>query len=322
MANPLIYVVMPVYHSNPVYLREAIDSILNQTFRDFEFLIICDEPTYEEIQLLSEYKKRDARIFIFYQPARQGLISSLNRGMAFSKGKYIARMDADDISYPYRLQKQFEYMEAHPEVGVCGTGVKHITPLKTDNYLNPSTNAGILACMMLDGCPMVHPSVMMRTEFIKNIKGPYQPGFSYAEDYYLWIRCMGVTTFHNMDEILLVYRSDGNNICARYHSKQQEELKELRELAASYLGFPKQGDKCRAEYLHELFEFNTTHHKLSERSFNRILSEVWYNDCLINAHKGLRTWFDFWSSQLSMPISLSAVRKMKFFGACLLRKKL
>src|SRR6266849_5646808 len=117
MPDPrLISVVMAVYNSAAV-VGEAIESVLDQTFGDFEFIIIDDGSTDSSGEILREYARRDGRINLYAQ-GNSGLIASLNRGCRLAKGRYIARMDADDISLPTRLEKQFRYLEAHPEVGV------------------------------------------------------------------------------------------------------------------------------------------------------------------------------------------------------------
>ena len=121
--NPLVTVLMPVYNGEK-YLKEAIESILNQTFKDFEFLIINDGSTDNSVKIIQSFN--DLRIRLIHNESNIGLIKTLNKGLKLSNGKYIARMDCDDVSLPKRLSVQINFMEKHPEIGVCGSWVKII----------------------------------------------------------------------------------------------------------------------------------------------------------------------------------------------------
>ena len=120
--EPIISVVMPVYNGDK-YLQEAIESILNQTEGDFEFIIINDGSTDDSPALIDKYRELDSRIKVITQE-NKGLISSLNTGIDEAKGKYIARMDADDVSLPERFRTQLEYMEKNSKIGACGSWAK------------------------------------------------------------------------------------------------------------------------------------------------------------------------------------------------------
>lgn len=152
---PLISVVMAVYNGAD-YLVPAIDSILQQTYSHFEFIIINDGSTDDTTKILQHYEQLDERIKVYAQ-ANQGLPISLNRGIRLARGKYIARMDADDISLPERFAKQVEFMESHPEVGVCGTQIKMIGE---NSYVDayPSSHPAI-QCWLLLASGIAHPSV-------------------------------------------------------------------------------------------------------------------------------------------------------------------
>ena len=118
--QPKISVVMPAYNAEN-YIREAIDSILAQTFRDFEFLIIDDGSTDHTVEIIRSYS--DSRIRLYQNERNMGVAATLNRGLDLARGEYIARMDADDISLPERFAKQAAYMDAHPDVAVCGSNI-------------------------------------------------------------------------------------------------------------------------------------------------------------------------------------------------------
>lgn len=317
--NPLVTVVLPTYHSVGT-LAEALDSIARQTYRNIDIIIVADEPTPRELSIIREHSDRHLRTTLIQHQERQGLPASLNEGFALAQGTYIARMDADDISYPDRIRQQVEYMEAHPDVGVCGTNIIHEWNGVSERGMVSTDNAGIIATMIMLGCPIIHPTAMIRTSFIRTIPGPYTERFQFAEDYDLWIRCIGKTQFHNLDQVLLCYRSDGTNVCAANKAEQAIQLAELRALAATTAGFPPQGDLCLDEYLHRLYEANRGS-RIPADSFNRILGERWYNSCLMKANRGIVAWYIFWDSPLSRYMPLTIIRKIKFIGACLIRKQ-
>ena len=319
--QPFVSVIMPTYHSEK-YLAKAIASILDQTYKNLELIIVSDETTEREHNIIVGYCCADSRVSHIENQTKLGLVKSLNLGISAARGKYIARMDADDFSYPQRIEKQVSYMEAHPEVGICGTGVIHKRNDGDHLYFNPSNTPGCIAMMIIGGCPIIHPSVVMRSDFIHKMEGPYKEDFQYAEDYFLWIRCIGKTEFHNLQEPLLDYCADGTNICSKYHSQQQADLTELRDLAAETIGFPQRGTLSFKNYLDLLVDCNNRKKILEEKQFNRIIWEAWYNYCLLQTHCGLFAWDLYWGSHLSQLYRLSQIRKLKFLGACILHKQL
>lgn len=140
MRNPKVSVIMSVYKEPVEWLHESIDSILNQTFTDFEFIIICDNPSYDEgIALLYAYKEKDHRIVLIENEKNLGLTKSLNKGITVAKGDFIARMDADDISLPERFEKQMSLLEKHPEIGVCGSIIDYMGDRKGVKYYPEKT---------------------------------------------------------------------------------------------------------------------------------------------------------------------------------------
>ena len=140
MYKTRISVVISVYKEPVEWLSQSIDSILHQTFSDFEFIIVCDNPAYEEgINTLKEYSKKDGRIRLIFNEGNIGLTKSLNKGLAIAQGEYIARMDVDDIAMTERFAKQLEYLDSHPEIGVCGSIIKYIGDRKGVKYYPEKT---------------------------------------------------------------------------------------------------------------------------------------------------------------------------------------
>ena len=209
-----VSVLMSVYREKPEYLRLAINSILSQTYTDFEFIIVLDDPENINAHLiLDKYKEIDKRIRIFENKHNLGLPASLNQAIKISKGKYLARMDADDISLPERFEKQVDYMEKYPNIAVLGTN-KNIMD-ENGNLISkggplPETHEDIIKVIKYSNI-IIHPSVMMRKESIVSIGG-YRNLLT-AEDYDLW--CRVITSglkICNLNEFLINYRINPEGI--------------------------------------------------------------------------------------------------------------
>lgn len=217
--KPKVSVVMAVYNGAR-YLREAVESILNQTFSDFEFVIIDDGSVDGTAEILHYYAQRDERIRIHRQ-TNQKLIAALNMGFEMAQGVYIARMDADDVSLPERLARQVDFLDAHPEIGVLGTGFQIM-----DGYGNTSHTVhfpkqhGVLRWYLCFYCPIVHPSVMMRREIVEQAGG-YDADMVHAEDYDLWRRLSCVTRLSNLQDTLLQLRKHDVNVSNVHVSEQR-----------------------------------------------------------------------------------------------------
>ena len=230
---PLVSVVMPTYNSER-FLGDAIESIINQTFRDFEFIIVADKSSDRSYLILDDYAKKDNRIKVFMEK-KKGLIASLNKGCQLAKGKYIARMDADDISRPHRLEMQLQYLEEHPEIGVLGTGIRYIDEAGRlgKSVRNPRDPKLIKFYLHLENC-FVHPSIMMRRETIEHL-GFYNPEAIHAEDYDLWARATSVTQVSNLQDILLEYRVWSGGISSHNALSRDQTVLRIRQLMINKL---------------------------------------------------------------------------------------
>ncbi|PIQ02243.1 MAG: hypothetical protein COW76_01180 [Shewanella sp. CG18_big_fil_WC_8_21_14_2_50_42_11] len=241
--TPAISVVMSVYNSEK-YLAEAIESILNQSFTDFEFIIINDGSTDSSIAIIESYMAKDEHIVLISRE-NKGLPASLNEGIAIARGKYIARMDADDISLSERFQKQFEFMEANPEVGVCG-GWAYLfkeTPSKNKTMRHPRDHEELIVRLLFSVC-FIHPTVMMRKEVLDELEYVYNIRFTNAQDYELWSRLADKSQFHNIQQPLLYYRVSESGITAsvnndglnrRYPLVSQVQKQQLAKLGLKLL---------------------------------------------------------------------------------------
>lgn len=203
---PTVSIVMPVYNSSD-YLEEAITSMLKQTYTDFECIVINDGSTDDSDAVVRSF--RDPRLRYLQNDGNKGLVYTLNRGIDEARGKYIARMDGDDISLPERLDEQVAYLENHPQVDVVASVVKLIDP-----HGNPTgywkedrdnvSESAIREMLPVNNC-IAHPSVLARTELLRSFR--YLHSQAQAEDYDLWLRLLSAgKTIHKLEKPLLLHR--------------------------------------------------------------------------------------------------------------------
>jgi glycosyltransferase involved in cell wall biosynthesis len=235
--NPLVSVVMPVYNGEQ-YLQDAIESILRQTFSDFEYIIVDDGSTDKSLALIKAYQ--DRRIRLIRNECNQGVTISLNIGLAMSRGKYIARMDADEISFPERFAKQVAFLNAHPDVGVLGANVQLIDPhgSPSDVWRYPVAHCAILWALHFLN-PFAHPATMLRKEVVNQVGGYNSKRTEpHAEDYELWVHISGITRFANLDEVLLYHRIHTENYSDIYSdAHRKDDLAITHMLVAQTLGY-------------------------------------------------------------------------------------
>ena len=237
--GPNVSVVMAVFNGER-YLVEAVESILNQTYRDFEFIIIDDGSTDSSLEILKRYEKQDQRIQLVVNGENIGPPLSLNKGIALSKGKYIARMDQDDVSLPDRFKIQIVYLDEHPDIWVLGTNVKRID--EKGKYLNewklPVAPTLIKWNSIFRNSGVVcHPTVMMRRNLFDFISG-YDESEPFCDDLELWTRLFWLDDIWigNIVEILLFYRVHEKSISIKRSSEQHENSNKIRaSLLSKYL---------------------------------------------------------------------------------------
>lgn len=220
--TPRVSVLMSAYNSEK-YIAAAIESILTQTFTDFEFVIINDGSTDRTPEIIAEYAARDKRIKFIDNRINAGLIAALNQGLDFCRGEYIARMDSDDISLPTRFQIQTEYLDAHPECGVVGAWIKCFW-----NNGNTKTNRYPEKVSLLDmvaSNPIANPVSMIRRKILSDKNFKYNPEFVAAEDYAMWTELIFLCEIHNLQSVLLEYRCHNNNISVRMNETQSKNTK-------------------------------------------------------------------------------------------------
>lgn len=224
--SPAVSVVMTVYNTER-YVGDALDSVLAQTFSDFEFVIIDDGSTDRSPGILRAYAARDRRIRLVSRP-NTGIVAAANEGIGLSRGRYIARMDSDDVSLPNRFEAQVRYLDAHPECVLLGSRVTVVDPYGSPVFESGQklTHEEIDAELLGSGggWAIVQPSAMMRTEAVRKVGG-YRGRHNVSEDQDLFLRLAEVGRVANLPEPLLRYRRHYKSVM-HTQWRQREEVKE------------------------------------------------------------------------------------------------
>ena len=225
-----ISVVMSTYNTETEMLQQAVESILSQTFREFEFLIIDDGSTNDSVDYLNSL--RDERIRLIRNPVNIGITKSLNVGLKEAKGKYIARMDADDISLPTRFEKQYAYMEAHPDVILCGARVAFLHedpshPYGTSQTVSPDMEEYRVSMLFFNPGPY-HPTALFRHRTMLEHHVTYDENLVYAQDYGMWETISRLGRVCVLPDVLLNYRLHEKQISKEHREKQFQCDREVK----------------------------------------------------------------------------------------------
>ena len=230
-SSPKISVIMPCYNRES-YISQAIESILYQTYTDFELIIIDDCSTDNTLKIAASYAKQDNRIILVKKFKNSGIVEGLNIGLYLARGKYIARMD-DDISLPQRFEKQVKFMEEHKDVIVLGSLIETF-PHRDWSWIH-NGSSGLINLLLCFFNPLAHPSLMIRTDFLKEHNIRYREEYKYAEEYKLYHDILELGgKIINFDEVLLYVRRTGKkNICVDFANIQQQIVLKIRIEALS-----------------------------------------------------------------------------------------
>lgn len=276
---PKVSILMPVYNAEK-YLIEAVDSILNQTFRDWELIIINDGSTDRSQELLSQIA--DNRVITVDNEKNLGLIDTLNKGINLCKGEYIVRMDADDISTPERIEKQVQFMDSHPHYILCGTNALVIDNNgKVTGKIRNLTDNQFLQINLLFSNPFIHPSMMIRRDILRS--NLYDKQYKHIEDYELWCRIALLGEVANLQDDLLLYRWHDSNISVINAETQIRSKKEINKRQLERFGLTPDDSEL---YAHNI-TFNLYHlgtkQEISVDKVNDV--EEWFNKLSIQNKK-------------------------------------
>ena len=228
---PHVSVIMPIYNGGK-YLKEALDSILNQTYKDFELILLNDCSTDDSETIIFSYE--DSRIVYIKNNVNLGLIKTLNKGLDVAKGKFIARMDQDDIAISSRFEKQISIFKQYPEIGVCGTWFTCFSEEMSQRTLQHPENDEDIKISLLGRSSLGHPTVMMRKSAIADAK--YDEDYNSAEDYEFWTRLSRITKLHNIPEALLLYRLHNTNMSVLEETRQSKNAKKIIGNQLKFIG--------------------------------------------------------------------------------------
>lgn len=223
MTAPRVSVLMPVYNGEK-YLRTAVESILGQSFRDFEFLIVDDGSVDATPEILASF--RDPRLKVVRQPSNMGVAAGLNRVMFEARGEYVVRMDSDDIAVKNRLELQVGFLDKHPSIALCGGAVKRFGEVR-GIVRYPLRHPEIQAQMLFNPA-FAHPAVAWRRNAFDELGLCYEDEIPTAEDYDLWVRACRVLEAGNMDAVLLNYRVDRKVKLSAYVQQQLDGARRIR----------------------------------------------------------------------------------------------
>jgi len=212
--SPRVSIVMSVFNGGSEVVI-AVDSIICQSYQLWELVIVDDGSTDNTSQIVKQYAKKHQNIRVLTNKINMGLAYSLNEAIKHSNGEYIARMDADDIALPNRIEEQVNYFDSHPKVSVLGTGSEVVTPSKKTIVLKPETHEEIVKSIEKIN-PFFHSSVMMRRDFVDAMSG-YSAKYLRAQDYDLWLRGVDQFRYHNLQKVLMTYSSRNQSLQSIYY---------------------------------------------------------------------------------------------------------
>ena len=335
--NPKITVLMPAYNTEK-YIADSIDSILSQTFEDFELLIINDGSTDKSENIILSFN--DPRIRYIKNEQNMGLTKVRNLGLELVRGEYIAMLDSDDIAHSTRLAKQVNFLDKNQTYGIIGTWVRLIdvnsrsTDVKWKNNLLPEE---IPPTMLLHNC-LSQSSVMLRASAIRDEK--YREGYAPAEDYDLWVRIAKKWKIAILSEVLVDYRTNPNG---QSKTKKEEQSRAVAKIVTTQLGSlgigPTNNElsihlandmakdygillflEKREAWLNRLILANHSKKSYNEITFNSAMGKAWLKNCYAISSKGYLVWKKFWKSNLSNNTRLRDWKDiLKFFIKCLAR---
>jgi len=336
--EPLVSVILPV-HNSEQYLRDAIQSILKQTYVNFELLILISATTNKESKnIINSFS--DTRIRHIYRTNEETMPKALSLGMDEARGKYMARMDADDVSLSNRFYEQVNFLENNPDIGMVGTWIKTIGQGKS--YINKyPTLPESIKTNLLFSVSFAHPTVMMKKELFDNYKLRYNGSLNHGEDYDLWTRCASCFPMANIDKVLLFYRLHKTNASRVFKNETEDIAYHSRLRLLNHLGitpsyeekrlhhppWQKKGEdilsflRKEEAWLTKILEANYSTHFFSNKELHQTLWKRFYLICRFNVKEGLLVWKIYRNSHFFRTRNMSSlIQNIKLFIHCLLRR--
>jgi len=327
----MVTVLMPVYNASE-FLRETMDSILDQTYEEFEFLIINDGSTDSSVNIIESYE--DERIRLIHNTENIGLIKTLNKGIEIAHGKYIVRMDADDIAEKNRIETQVNFMEKNLDVAVAGSnGVMFLSSKPMIKKITDfPTRYSEIRCKLLFESPIMHPAVIMRKNVLLENNFRYNDEYKATEDYGLWMEIAKDHKIVNISQKLLRYRIVSSSVTNQALKRMNDRIKVMKKiyiLGLDYLGVKYSDDeldihaeialsstlkhfqytkKSVEKWLYKLMDTNNSVGRFRSEIFNREIAEQYFRVCVYNG-----TYVDYKKSNFANynPKSFFTYMKLK-----------
>lgn len=320
--RPLVSVVMTAYNAEK-YIAEAIQSILDQTYKNLELIIVNDGSTDRTLEIINSFD--DNRIRLVNNERNLGAAESSNKGIEIVQGKYIARMDADDISYPNRIEKQVNFLEQHEDIHVVGTFLKVVyeDTDEPDIVWKYSIDPKIIRSALIFNPGVAHATLMFRREVFNTVK--YDTSLCSAIDYDLYCRLSRNIKFSNIPEILYIYRRHKNQMSTGINSKQQKNAKKIRLKMLQNMGVVPTESELELHqeisngiinnfslseiifWLEKLVYMNDTTKFFPTEEFKEVIANKLYslivNSDIFNEHDLKRYYFSFLSDGRKLPES-------------------
>jgi len=335
MHQPLVTVLMPVYNAAK-YLKDAINSILEQTYSNFEFIIIDDGSTDESLDIIKSFN--DKRIKLFENGNNIKLIATLNKGIDLAQGKYIARMDADDISLPERFEKQINFMENNPNVGLCGTYIRAIGIEKNYDVHFKTTNEEIKFKLFFD-THFPHPAATIRTDVLRKNNLKFDNNYLHAEDFAFWNKLADYTELAIIPEILVMKRSHIEQVSYKFTAIQAQISSKIRRELIAKLGIIANDEEINnydrlllddlpenkedlfllLDFIEKLIIANQQRLIYKRQLFEHFFANKYWDLCCFNTKYGITLLRKFQKSEASFILNLSLKTKTKFFIKVLFR---
>ena len=322
---PKVSVLMPVYNGEK-YISQAINSVLSQSFTDFELIVIDDGSTDKSAEIVGSYS--DKRIRYVANQTNLGLAGARNRAIEISDGDYLAWLDCDDISLPERLRKQVSLLDEHPNIGLCGTWVRTLG-LDSEKFWRYASDPGFVRARMLFDDPIATSAAMVRRRCLSGEDLCFDARFPPAEDYELWERISRTSAVCNISEVLTLYRIHPNQISAIRHEQQRKSVWKIQSRLLHQLhiyptdeekllhldigvGWHFDADKVRHKltehWLNKLVNANDKTAVFPREGFRDVIAERWFLANLVAVRKGTASWKHYGKSKLSSSRASRLVR--------------
>ena len=311
--SPILSVLMPVFNSE-LFVAEAIESILSQTFNDFEFLILDDASTDRSFEIIKDFESKDSRIKVYQNEKNLGVVESRNKLINLSKGKYIAWLDSDDIAFENRFEKQTEFLEQHPEIGLLGAWLIKCDKFGTKQQIWPmETDPEKLQVDLFFHSPFSTVVMIRRSALPETL---YDSRFPVAEDYDFYCRIAEKSSIANLGTPLLKYRDNSQSLSHTttiMEDRSVQVIKEhaerlgikLEENTIKHLRKSKTASKIAFEEIAEiekslilLKNLLLEHNRFNKTAINEVVQKYWFETCRKSTHNGLKVLSIFFESTL------------------------